>query len=102
VKRRIPQLRVSSVKWALSVGILVATVLVTVSPAFAALGEPASSVQADQAHMQGTLHTTQTQTYTIHEILAATGTIVREYVSSSVEFLLWLGKVRGRPTCGKF
>jgi len=66
---------------------------VTVSPAFAALGEPASSVQADQAHMQGTLRTTQTQAYTIHEIRAATGTIVREYVSSSgrVFAVAWQG-----------
>jgi hypothetical protein len=93
VKRRIPQLRISSVKWALSVGILLATTLVTVSRAFAALGDPASSVQADQAHMQGTLRTTQTQAYTIHEILAATGTIVREYVSSSgrVFAVAWQG-----------
>jgi hypothetical protein len=93
VKRRIPQLRISSVKWVLSVGILLATMLVTVSPAFAALGEPASSVQADQAHMQGTLRTTQAQAYTIHEIRAATGTIVREYVSSSgrVFAVAWQG-----------
>ena len=82
MKRRIPQLRISSVKWALSVGILLTTTLVTISPAFAALGEPASSVQADQVHMQGTLRTTQTKAYAIHEIRAATGTIVREYVSS--------------------
>jgi hypothetical protein len=53
VKRRISQLRIASVKWALSVGIW-ATTLVTVSPAFAALGEPASSVQADKDHLQGT------------------------------------------------
>ncbi|MGC1645881.1 MAG: DUF2844 domain-containing protein [Candidatus Sulfotelmatobacter sp.] len=93
MKRRIPQLRISSVKWVLSVGILLATMLVTVSPAFAALGEPASSVQADQAHMQGTLRTTQAQAYTIHEIRAATGTIVREYVSSSgrVFAVAWQG-----------
>jgi hypothetical protein len=55
---RLPQLRISSVKGALSVGILLATLLVTVSLAFAALGGPASSVQGDQAHMQGTLRTT--------------------------------------------
>ena len=93
MKRRIPQLRISSVKWVLSVGILLATMLVTVSPAFAALGEPASSVQADQAHMQGTLRTTQAQAYTIHEIRAATGTNVREYVSSSgrVFAVAWQG-----------
>ena len=92
MKQRICQLRISSVKWALSV-ILLATTLFTVSPAFAALGEPASSVQADQAHLQGTLRTTQTQSYTIHEIRAATGTNVREYVSSSgrVFAVAWQG-----------
>jgi hypothetical protein len=93
VKQRISQLRISSMKRALSVGILSATTLITVSPAFAALGEPVSSVQADQAHMQGTLRTTQSQAYTIHEIRAATGTIVREYVSSSgrVFAVAWQG-----------
>ncbi len=94
MKRRISQLRIASVKWALSAGILVATTtLVPFSPAFAALGEPASSVQADQAHMQGSLRTTQTQAYTIHEIHVATGTVVREYVSSSgrVFAVAWQG-----------
>jgi hypothetical protein len=50
-------------------------------PAFAGLGEDASSVQADQAHMLGTLKTTQTETYTVTEIQAPTGIVVREYVS---------------------
>jgi hypothetical protein len=93
VKRWISQFHLPSVKWALSAGILAVTMLITASAAFAALGEPASSVQADQAHMQGTLRTTQTQAYTIHEIRAATGTIVREYVSSSgrVFAVAWQG-----------
>jgi hypothetical protein len=50
-------------------------------PAFAGLGDDASSVQADQAHMLGTLKTTQTQAYTVNEIQAPTGIVVREYVS---------------------
>ncbi len=60
----------------------VITIMMTIAvPAFAGLGDDVSSVQADQAHLQGTLRTTQTQTYTLHEIQAPTGTIVREYVS---------------------
>ena len=50
-------------------------------PAFAELGGDASSVQADQAYMQASLRTTTAQAYTVHEIQAPTGIIVREYVS---------------------
>jgi hypothetical protein len=50
-------------------------------PAFAGLGEDVSSVQADQAHMQGSLRTTQTQAYTLHEIKTPSGVVVREFVS---------------------
>jgi len=46
-------------------------------------------VQADQAHMQGNLRTTQAQAYTVQEIQAPTGIIVREYVSPTT------GKVFG-------
>jgi len=59
----------------------VIVIMMLTLPAFAGLGDDVSSVQADQAHLQGTLRTTQTQTYTLHEIQAPTGTIVREYVS---------------------
>jgi hypothetical protein len=63
------------------------------SPAFAGLGEDVRSVQADQAHMQGTLRSTQSPAYTVHEIQSATGTIVREYVSTSgtVFAVAWQG-----------
>jgi hypothetical protein len=69
------------------------TLLTATLPAFAALGEAASSVQVDQAHMQGVLRVTQTQAYTVHAIQAATGTVVREYVSSSgkVFAVAWQG-----------
>jgi hypothetical protein len=60
-----------------------AAILIAPAAAFAALGGDFSSVQADQAHMQGSLRTTQTQAYTVHEIQGATGTVVREYVSPS-------------------
>jgi len=63
--------------------ILFSILLLISVPAFAGLGEDVSSVPADQAHMQGTLRTTQTQSYTVREIQAPTGIVVREYVSSS-------------------
>ena len=68
-------------------------ILVTAPPAFAGLGEDVSSVQADQLHMQGTLRTTRAEAYTVHEIHAATGTVIREFVSSSgkVFAVAWQG-----------
>jgi len=84
---------VSFAKLRLWAGLLSATMLVMTLPAFAGLGEAASSVQADQAHMQGSLRTTQTEAYTVQEIKAATGTVVREYVSTSgkVFAVAWQG-----------
>jgi hypothetical protein len=61
-------------------------------PAWAGLGEDVSSVQADQARMQGSLRSTQRQAYTVHEIRAASGTVVREYVSAGKVFAVaWQG-----------
>ncbi|HEY6338972.1 MAG TPA: DUF2844 domain-containing protein [Candidatus Sulfotelmatobacter sp.] len=67
--------------------------LLIAAPAFAGLGEDVRSVQADQAHMQGTLRTTQNAAYTVQEIKSPTGTIVREYVSASgkVFAVAWQG-----------
>ena len=52
-------------------------------PAFAGLGEESTSVDADQAHMQGERRITQSAAFSVHEIKAPTGITVREYVSSS-------------------
>jgi len=41
-----------------------------------------ASIQADQVHMQGTRRMIAAESYTVHEIQAATGTVVREYVSA--------------------
>jgi hypothetical protein len=57
--------------------------LMVVTPAFAALGEDETSVQTDTAHMQGSLRSTQSQAFTVHEIATSTGTSVREYASPS-------------------
>jgi Protein of unknown function (DUF2844) len=80
--------------WVVRTMIISATMLMIALPAFAGLGENVSSVLADQAHMQGSLRTTQSETYTVHEITAATGVVVREYVSPAtgkVFAVVWQG-----------
>jgi hypothetical protein len=58
-------------------------ILVAAFPAWAALGGDTASIQGDQLQMQGTRQTISAPSYTVHEIQAATGVVVREYVSSS-------------------
>jgi hypothetical protein len=62
---------------------LVFWVLVYRAPSFAVLGGDVSSVRADQAHINASLHVTQEQYYTIHELRSPSGTVVREYASPS-------------------
>jgi Protein of unknown function (DUF2844) len=75
--------------------LLVSSVFVvgTSFPAWAALGGDIASVQADQVHMQGTRRLTAAAAYTVHEIQGASGTVVREYVSSEgkVFAVAWQG-----------
>jgi hypothetical protein len=65
----------------LAAGVLFA-IISSALPAWAALGGDAASVEADQIHLQGSRHITTAESYNVHEIQAATGTMVREYVSS--------------------
>jgi hypothetical protein len=88
-KERIFQRGRRPARLVLGSAVLASVVLIMALPAFAALGGDATSVQADQAHMQGSLRTTQAQAYTVHEIQAPTGIVVREYVSPAT------GKVFG-------
>jgi hypothetical protein len=60
---------------------IAAITFMTALPALAGLGGDAGSVQVDQARMQASLRTTQAQAYTVQEIQAPTGIVVREYVS---------------------
>jgi hypothetical protein len=62
-------------------------------PLFASLGGDVASVQSDQAKMQGTLHTTSADSYTLHEIQTSTGVAVKEYVSPAgkVFAVTWQG-----------
>lgn len=50
---------------------------------FAALGGDTSSVQADRAHLNAAVRTSQAQAYTVHELRSPSGTLVREYASPS-------------------
>lgn len=65
-------------------------------PAEASLGGNINSVQADQTRLQGKLSSTANGAYTIEEIQAPTGVVVREYVSSSgtVFAVTWHGPTR--------
>ncbi len=56
-------------------------VVATALPARAALGGDVSTIQADQLHMQGSRRAIVAESYTVHEIQGANGTVVREYAS---------------------
>jgi hypothetical protein len=51
-------------------------------PVSASLGDDVGSVKADKARMKGVQRTARAELYTVHEIKASNGTMVREYVSS--------------------
>jgi hypothetical protein len=72
------QLRARSVHSKLLAALVI---LATAFPARASLGGDTATIQADQLHMQGTRTTKAAESYTVHEIQAATGTVVREYLS---------------------
>ncbi len=74
-------------------GILLLALLGRVPPAWAALGDNAASVQADSAHMNGTLRSISNARYAIQEIRTANGQTVREFVSlgGSVFGVAWEG-----------
>lgn len=51
------------------------------APARAALGDTVASVKADRVSVKGQLRARSEAGYTVQEITAATGTVIREYVS---------------------
>jgi hypothetical protein len=77
-------------RWALGVALLIQAFAL---PALAELGGDLSSVESDQLKMKGTLRTTTTEAYTVHEIQTPTGTVVREYVTPTgkVFAVAWRG-----------
>jgi hypothetical protein len=62
-------------------------------PAWASLGGDTASIEADRLHLQGTRTTKAAESYTVHEIQAGNGTVVREYVSpeGKVFAIAWNG-----------
>ena len=74
-----------------SMGIFVLMLLISF-PAFAVLGGSETSVQTDQAHFKASLRSTHSNNYTVHELRAATGTVVREYAAGGTVFgVAWEG-----------
>jgi len=63
-------------------------------PALASLGGDVISVHQDQAHMKGSLKTTKADAYTVHEIKASGGTVVKEYASPAGKIfaITWRGQ----------
>jgi len=66
------------------------------SPAWAALGGDATSVGTGQTHLLASARLQRAGTHTVHELQAATGTKVREYVGSDnkVFAVSWQGPFR--------
>jgi Protein of unknown function (DUF2844) len=74
-------------------GVLV-LILTLPATAFAALGGDAASVDADRVRIQGALmRIVRNDSYALHEIRSASGTMIREYVSTSgtVFAVVWQG-----------
>jgi hypothetical protein len=62
--------------------VVMALLVVTVAgPARAALGGDLDSVQGDQSRMKASVRKIEARSYTVHEMRAPFGTVVREYVS---------------------
>ena len=61
--------------------------------AFAALGAKVDSVPVDQAAINATLHSTRMDRFTVHELQAASGSVVREYAApdGTVFAVAWEG-----------
>jgi hypothetical protein len=65
----------------LAAALLPLLALASPRPAQAALGERMASISGDQAQLAGSLRTIELAGYSLHQIEAATGTLVREFAS---------------------
>jgi hypothetical protein len=74
--------RASCLKWIVQAAAIALIGLAVVRPAKASLGGDVGSIQADQVKLQGTRQTTAKPAYTVHEIQAASGEVVREYLGA--------------------
>ncbi len=70
-------------------------VFVFVDPARAALGGDEASITLDQTAFNGTRRILKAQKFTTHEILADSGTLIREYIAAEgpVFAVVWKGPV---------
>jgi len=73
--------------------LLLPLLLLLAGPAGAALGGNEASIAADQVKMKATRRIVAAPLYTVHEIQAVSGTVVREYVSAQgqVFAVAWQG-----------
>jgi hypothetical protein len=78
-------------KYFLVTGLLMVFALISV-PVFAVLGGSEASVQTDQIQLKARLQSTQAQNYTVHELRAPTGVVIREYAAGGTIFgVAWEG-----------
>jgi hypothetical protein len=64
--------------------LILSSLIVRPSAAFAALGGSLTTVDADRAHVQGALmRIVRSDGYALHEMRSASGTMIREYVDAS-------------------
>jgi Protein of unknown function (DUF2844) len=75
-------------------------------PAFATLGEDATTVENDRVQMKAQLRTTSVAGYTVHVIETPNSTVIREYISPSgkVFAVSWNGSLLPdlQQTLGKY
>ena len=78
---------------ALAAALVLTALLVAPGPAHAALGASVASIASDQSRAQGSLRTLELTDYRLHEIRAATGTLIREFSApdGSVFAVAWEG-----------
>jgi len=71
----------------------ICAILTSPSSLSASLGSDSASVEADRAKLEGTLQTTTNESFTVHEIQAATGVAVKEFISpaGTVFAVTWQG-----------
>lgn len=85
---------------------LLLTSLFGAAPTLAALGESEASVTRDATHLSGTVKVTAHPAYRIHEIQAASGTVVREFLgpANRVFAVAWKGPAAPdlRATLGQY
>ena len=63
--------------------VVVATLLLRATPTWAALGESLASVTAESQRLHGEVRSTVADGFSVHEITAPDGTVVRQFASPS-------------------